>query len=149
MIATLRSFGSLPNFSLATWATKSVDIRPNWRPLGCGRNTYLRCRFSSTAEGMQVVIHMNFFSCSMPAASGAVPKANPAAHSPTARRAKNPNRIASSRENCSLSLTQFQDIPKQRARSRGAIVAQPVGLLGSHVMAHDVEIRPEIRERVL
>ena len=70
MMATRRSLGSLPSLALAFWATKSVDIRPNCRPLGCVRNTYFRLRFSSTAEEMQVVIHMNLCSCSTRAAAG-------------------------------------------------------------------------------
>src|SRR5262245_66608307 len=70
MIATRRSLGSFLSFALVFSATKSADIRPNWRPLGWARNTYLRLRFSSTAEEMQVVIHMNFLSCSTRAAAG-------------------------------------------------------------------------------
>ena len=49
---------------------KSIVIRPNWSPLACGRNTYLKFLLSSTAEEMQVVIHMNFLSCSTRAATG-------------------------------------------------------------------------------
>ena len=49
---------------------KSIDSSPNCEPEGCARNTYLRLRFSSTAEEMQVVIHMNFLSCSTRAATG-------------------------------------------------------------------------------
>ena len=70
MMATRRSLGSFLSFSFEVWAMKSVDIRPNCRPLGCDRKTYLRLRFSSTAEEMQVVIHMNFLSCSTRAATG-------------------------------------------------------------------------------
>jgi len=66
----LEVLGSLPSFVLAFLAMKSVDIRPNWRPLGCTRNTYFRFRFSSTADEMHVVIHMNFRSCSTRAATG-------------------------------------------------------------------------------
>ena len=49
---------------------KSIVIRPNWSPLACGRKMYLKFLLSSTAEEMQVVIHMNFFSCSTRAATG-------------------------------------------------------------------------------
>ena len=49
---------------------KSIDISPNCRPLGCTRKTYFRLRFSSTADEMHVVIHMNFRSCSTRAATG-------------------------------------------------------------------------------
>ena len=70
MIATRRSFGSLLSLAFVFWARKSVDMRPNWRPLGWERKTYLRFRFSSTAEEMHVVIHMNFLSCSTRAATG-------------------------------------------------------------------------------
>src|ERR1700738_1110169 len=64
MMATRRSFGSLPNFSLELLAMKSIVIRPNWSPLACGRNMYLKFLSASTAEEMQVGIHMNFLSCS-------------------------------------------------------------------------------------
>ena len=60
----------MPNFSLAFFSMKSIDISPNCEPDGWARNTYLRLRFSSTAEEMQVVIHMNFLSCSTRAATG-------------------------------------------------------------------------------
>ncbi|MNC95223.1 hypothetical protein D3C83_122930 [compost metagenome] len=70
MMATRRSFGSLPSLALAFWLMKSMVIRPNCAPLGWARNTYFRLRFSSTAEEMQVVIHMNFLSCSTRAATG-------------------------------------------------------------------------------
>src|SRR5229473_2999553 len=63
MMATRRALGSLPTLAFAFCARKSIDISPNCRPLGCARNTYLRLRFSSTAEEMQVVIHMNFLPC--------------------------------------------------------------------------------------
>ena len=49
---------------------KSIDSSPNCEPEGCARNTYLRLRFSSTAEEMQVVMNMNFLSCSTRAATG-------------------------------------------------------------------------------
>ena len=49
---------------------KSIVIMPNWSPEACGRNTYLKFLSASTAEEMQVVIHMNFFSCSTRAATG-------------------------------------------------------------------------------
>ena len=49
---------------------KSIVIRPNWSPLACGRNTYLKFLPSNTADEMQVVIHMNFLSCSTRAATG-------------------------------------------------------------------------------
>src|SRR2546426_355946 len=85
MIATRRSLASLPSFAFAFLATKSADIRPNCRPLGCVRNTYLRLRFSSTAEEMQVVIHMNFLSF-LPWANAAGVQTPPSA-SATATRA--------------------------------------------------------------
>ena len=70
MIATRMSFGSLPNFALAFFSIMSAAMRPNCCPLACGRNTYFRFLFSTTAVEMQVVIHMKFLSCSTRAATG-------------------------------------------------------------------------------
>ena len=70
MIATLRSFTSLPSFDLAFSARNWHEASPNWSEWTCGRNTYCSLRSFSTAEATQVLIHMNFLAASTLAAIG-------------------------------------------------------------------------------
>ena len=64
MIATFRSFGSLPRRALAFSFRNVHDAWPNWSLCTCARNTFFRFLSLKTAEATQTLAHMNLLAAS-------------------------------------------------------------------------------------